>query len=461
MSYFRGMEILGQTLPKRWSAVALAAALAVSACGSTTAPDSQTNTEELETTTTTAESESNEAAPEADGETVSLGEREAGFGRGSLAVLAGEFVERLEDVEGDWFPGPPFPLDPPDVCGVPEAAALQNLVLVRPVDQTGVRGDVITAEVRIYDTAAEAEALVDLINGDSAEACDQASAELALESTTPGVSFDLGDGVGEPGTVPDNLPEGIPAASRSYDFEVVFGSVGEALVQKSTVAVVDTAVISFSVSASAEIVDDLEAEVVEALFTDPAPEIIESPDLDVVIDNIRRSVLSDSDLPDFYDPGTALLIGSPGSPDVCFTADSPVAATFGPSWISISPGIGSSEVRQGSRIYSDSAAASAAFEEVASIGVECFPEELAFPDEFELVSSAAEELEIGGTRVVHVELDYVQSFGGQTFDVDVKIAVAQFGEVLTSVRFFGLAGDSPELPELVALAAQQGAGRDS
>lgn len=451
MGYLRDMKLFGGTVQMRWSAVALTTALAVSACGSSTADDvAESVTEAADATST----------DEASTVAVSLGDREAGYGQGSLAVLAGQYVDRLADVEGDWFPGPPIPLEIPDVCGLPEPAALQGLVLARPVDQTGIRADVISIEVRVYKTAEEAEAIISLVNGDSADDCDRASVELAADSTAPGVSFDFGDGVGQPSPVPDGLPDGLPANSRSYDFEIVFGSVTEPLVQESTVVAEGQAVIAFSVSSGAEDVDELEADLIAALFGQPAPEVIENPDLDVVIDDVRRSVLADSELPDFYGRTNAMVVGGPGEPDVCFTAAPPAAATSGPSWLAVSPNIGASELNQGNRIYADVDAATVAFEEVKATGLECFPEEIQLPDGFEIVSSEAEVLDVDGTQVVHVEIDFVQTLGTQTYDVEAKIAVAQFDEVLTSLRFFGLAGDAPDLPELVAIAAERGSGSD-
>jgi hypothetical protein len=390
-------------------------------------------------------------------EPVALGGREAGYGPGSLAVLAGQYAERLTDLEGDWFRGPPVPLTVPDVCGFPEPSAVQGFTLAQPVDASGLRADVVSVEVRVHETPDEAEALVNLINGETADDCDRASLEVALEAAVPGVSYDFGDGLGTPAPVPDGLPVGLPADSRSYDFDIIFGTVPEPLLQLATVVADGPITVSFSAASTPDNVEDLETQVIDVLFSEPAPEPIELPGLDALIDDVRRSVLSNEDVPAFYDPTHAMVLSGPSYPSECITAAQPAVTAFGPFWISVSPGTGASELGQVFRIFADADSASAAFEEFTTVGVDCFVAELGLPVEFELTNSTTELTEVDGQQVVHVELDYLQKVGEQAFDVEAKFAVTQTGPTLTSAQFFGLAGDSPNLPKLVATSAIRGA----
>ncbi len=315
----------------------------------------------------------------------------------------------------------------------------------------------VSVEVRVYETPDQAEALVSLINGETADDCDRASLELALEAAVPGVSYDFGDGLGTPAPAPDGLPAGLPADSRSYDFDIIFGTVPEPLLQLATVVADGSITVSFSAASTPDNVEDLETQVIDVLFSEPAPEPIELPGLDALIDDVRRSVLSNEDVPAFYDPTHAMVLSGPSYPSECITAAQPAVTAFGPFWISVSPGTGASELGQVFRIFADADSASAAFEEFTTVGVDCFVAELGLPVEFELTNSTTELTEVDGQQVVHVELDYLQKVGEQAFDVEAKFAVTQTGPTLTSAQFFGLAGDSPNLPKLVATSAIRGA----
>ena len=449
MSYLQAMNFSIRRLAP------VVAVLALAACGGS--PEGSTAGEANEADTATAIDEAGDTGSEPGSESVSLGDREAGYGAGSLAVLAGQYAERLTNLKGDWFRGPPVPLTVPEVCGLPEPPAVQGFTLVQPVDASGVRADVVSVEVRVYETPDQAEALVSLINGETADDCDRANLEVALEAAVPGVSYDFGDGLGTPAPVPDGLPAGLPADSRSYDFDIIFGTVSEPLLQLATVVADGSITVSFSAASTPDNVEDLEAQVIDVLFAEPAPEPIDLPGLDALIDDVRRSVLSNEDVPAFYDPTHAMVLSGPSSPSECITAAQPAVTAFGPFWISVTPGTGASELGQVFRIFANTDSASAALEEVTTVGVDCFVAELGLPDEFELTNSTTELAEVDGQQVAHVELDYLQKIGEQTFDVEAKFAVTQIGPILTSAQFFGLAGDSPNLPELVATSAIRGA----
>ena len=445
--------------------ILLAVAFTVAACGesaetsapSEVSPDSTTTTEQP--TAVDGQADEGDVVIEEETQAVdafSLGDREAGGGLGSLAVQAGEYAERLVDVEGDWFPGQPITLDIPDVCAIPEPVALQGITRSRPVDELGVRADVIAAEVRVYESAAVAESLVALVNGDSAEACDLATLESVVDGEIPGVSFDFGDGVGSAAASPDGVPADFPADSRNYDFAIIFGTVAEPLVQKATVVADGHFVIATSAVSTPEEVDDLASQVVAAVFAEPAPTLIEGPDLDTLVDMARRAVFAEGELPEFYEPIGQVFFGGAGDPDVCFTSAPPVARGSGPSWLAATPGAGASRAGQDFRIYADVESASAAFAELVERGEECFPAELELPDDFSLLEVVDEVVDVGGRQVLHVELAYEQLLGGQAFDVEAKIAITLADETMLTASFFGLAGDSPDLVGLLAAAADRG-----
>ncbi len=452
MKYLRDMTSLGGARTHKWngqvrlSAILLAAALAVAACASETADsiDGEATGEEAV-----------EGTPRHDDSGhVSIGDREAGFGPGSLVVQAGQWAGRLTHVEGEWLPGPPIELDPPDVCAIGEPEAIQGLTLVRPVDAPGVRADVISAEVRVYATTEEAEALVDKLNGEFADECDAAGLDRLLAADAPpGITYNFGDGIGDPSPVPDRLPDGLVADSRSFTGEVIFGTVAEPLLQKGTVVADGRFVMGFSVTANPEHVDALEAEVIAVLFSASAPEAIDVPDLDIEVDQLRQAVLSDDDLPQFYESSAQMFVGGQGQSDRCFTEVNPTATSSGPGWLAISPGVGVSELRQTAEIYRTSRQADAAFEEGLERGVECFPAQLNLSEMFEVIETRVTEIDVDGRRVLLGEIDLIQSLGGQTFDVEAKIAATQVDETVHNVLFFGLAGDSPDLASLVAIAA--------
>ena len=365
--------------------IVLAAAVFLAACSQGDDAVSETATDSVAETTSTvpepaaSDDEEGEVSAGEDGEvesveraTIDLGDREAGFGPGSLAVQAGLWAERITELEGDWRPLFQA-VDLPEVCGFADGQAAQQVMLVRPVDELGVRSDVVSVEVRIFESADTAAALVAALNGDTADDCDLASLELV--ETVPGIEFDFGDGVGTPTPPSSDLPSGLLAEARLGDFDVVFGSVRETVFQKQTVVADGNVVLAVVVAAAPDDLDQLEAEVVDVLFSEPAPEAADQPDLDVVVDQVRNGVLLDEDFPEFYDQLLPLAIGGPGDDDVCFDAAPPIAEGSGPEWLAFTPGAGGSAVSQRFEIYADADLATLAFQEVADRGLECFPQE--------------------------------------------------------------------------------------
>ena len=136
-----------------------------------------------------------------------------------------------------------------------------------------------------------------------------------------------------------------------------------------------------------------------------------------------------------------------------------MASASGPGWFSINPNAGTSRAGQAARVYESGAAATVAFDEVVERGAECFPVEFDLPDVFTLIEATSEVVDVDGRRVALIELDYEQSVGGLTVDAESKIVVTQVDQILMSAQFFGLAGDSPDLVDLVATAAVQSEGQ--
>lgn len=428
-------------------ALLAAVVFATAACGASTSASGEA-----------ADAVDDDASIDDEDGVVSLGEREAGFGPGSLVVTAGSITERLWEVDGGWFVAQPFThFVAPDVCGFLTPVATQGLNLSRTDSPGELFGDVMVAEVLVYETAEEAAAHVELLNADTAEVCDQAILEAAevQEVLPPGVEFDEGSGVGVAIEPLASAPADLSVASRRYLSTLSVGSLDQDVEQIETWISSGRYLIRTSASSALGNADSVADGLMQALFSEPLPPIEQDADLDAAIDAVRTAVLDEEDLPELFDAGDTLRITPGFQDDGCFGRPDALVATAGPQWLAVSPGVGASEVRQRADVYVDAATAAAAFDLVVELGGECFADEISLPDTFRLVGSAFETQEVDGRTVALAKLDYIQLVGAQEFDVEVQLAITQVGRYEVRFAFFGLAGDAPDLPELAVLAAAE------
>ena len=394
------------------------------------------------------------AAPES-----ALSFREAGFGPGSLAVQTGAWVERVETIPGDWLPGLPVPTPIPDVCEVPEPLALQAISLAKFAEGSDATVEVVTVEARAYGSDAEAEAFVAVLNGEAADACDRTSVILLDALVLPGVRYDFGDGVGQPAQVIAEIPDEYVSDSRAYTFEIQASLSREDLRQRRTSVAAGQTAITYTVLTLADRAEALEALVSTALFGEPAPAVIDALDLDLIGDEIRGAAFEDSAFPDDWALTTPLRFGGPGAPNICLTS-AQLAGASGLSWVSMRSGLGASQIEQRFQVYEDDIAATAALDELASLGASCLPAELGLSDQFDAQTASTETVSLDGREVVVIDVGLEQLVSGQIFDIEARIAATQVDELLHVVQFVGLEGDAPDLVELVVASAGSGADDD-
>ena len=400
-------------------------------------------------------SEGQDDGEPAGGEAAPAGPREAGFGPGSLAVPAGAYLDRLYDVDGNWFVGEPYEYrEPPAVCGFEEPSAVQGLTLVQIDQDLAPLGDVMNLDVSVFDTAAQAERMVAVLNSATAADCDRALlAAVDSDLGTPGVELDFGDGAGTETEVPAGVPEGLPVAARLYEASARIGTLDTPLIQLETWVADGRFLLRSSATNISGEPGEVAANMLEAMFASPAPEISEDGTLDDAAAIIRGAALADSDLPDFYQPTEGLWFPSPSDEvSPCRSTDGLRVTSEGPKWIAISPGTGASEVRQGAAVYEDEALAAAAFDRLIDGGVDCLLDDLGLTDNFVLTDMSFEAVEVDGVTVAVTQLDLDQFLGGQPFAVEIQAVEALAGNAVHVVGFFGLAGDSPDLTELVVTA---------
>ena len=394
------------------------------------------------------------AAPES-----ALSFREAGFGPGSLAVQTGAWVERVETIPGDWLPGLPVPTPIPDVCEVPEPLALQAISLAKFAEGSDATVEVVTVEARAYGSDAEAEAFVAVLNGEAADACDRTSVILLDALVLPGVRYDFGDGVGQPAQVIAEIPDEYVSDSRAYTFEIQASLSREDLRQRRTSVAAGQTAITYTVLTLADRAEALEALVSTALFGEPAPAVIDALDLDLIGDEIRGAAFEDSAFPDDWALTTPLRFGGPGAPNICLTS-AQLAGASGLSWVSMRSGLGASQIEQRFHVYEGHIAATAALDELASLGASCLPAELGLSDQFDAQTASTETVSLDGREVVVIDVGLEQLVSGQIFDIEARIAATQVDELLHVVQFVGLEGDAPDLVELVVASAGSGADDD-
>lgn len=394
------------------------------------------------------------AAPES-----ALSFREAGFGPGSLAVQTGAWVERVETIPGDWLPGLPVPTPIPDVCEVPEPLALQAISLAKFAEGSDATVEVVTVEARAYGSDAEAEAFVAVLNGEAADACDRTSVILLDALVLPGVRYDFGDGVGQPAQVIAEIPDEYVSDSRAYTFEIQASLSREDLRQRRTSVAAGQTAITYTVLTLADRAEALEALVSTALFGEPAPAVIDALDLDLIGDEIRGAAFEDSAFPDDWALTTPLRFGGPGAPNICLTS-AQLAGASGLSWVSMRSGLGASQIEQRFQVYEDDIAATAALDELASLGASCLPAELGLSDQFDAQTASTETVSLDGREVVVIDVGLEQLVSGQIFDIEARIAATQVDELLHVVQFVGLEGDAPDLVELVVASARSDADDD-
>ena len=203
----------------------------------------------------------------------------------------------------------------------------------------------------------------------------------------------------------------------------------------------------------------LEALVSTALFSEPAPAVIDALDLDQIGDEIRGAAFEDSAFPDDWALTTPLRFGGPGAPNICLTS-AQLAGASGISWVSMRPGLGASQIEQRFQVYEDDNIATAALDELASLGASCLPAELGLSDQFDAQTASTETVQLGGRDVVVIDVGLEQLVSGQIFDIEARIAATQVDELLHVVQFVGLEGDAPDLVELVVASADSDAGAD-
>ena len=394
------------------------------------------------------------AAPES-----ALSFREAGFGPGSLAVQTGAWVERVETIPGDWLPGLPVPTPIPDVCEVPEPLALQAISLAKFAEGSDATVEVVTVEARAYGSDAEAEAFVAVLNGEAADACDRTSVILLDALVLPGVRYDFGDGVGQPAQVIAEIPDEYVSDSRAYTFEIQASLSREDLRQRRTSVAAGQTAITYTVLTLADRAEALEALVSTALFGEPAPAVIDALDLDLIGDEIRGAAFEDSAFPDDWALTTPLRFGGPGAPNICLTS-AQLAGASGLSWVSMRSGLGASQIEQRFQVYEDDIDATAALDELASLGASCLPAELGLSDQFDAQTASTETVSLDGREVVVIDVGLEQLVSGQIFDIEARIAATQVDELLHVVQFVGLEGDAPDLVELVVASAGSDADDD-
>ena len=385
--------------------------------------------------------------------------REAGFGPGALAIEAGAWIERVETIPGDWVPGLPVPAPVPPVCEVPEPLALQAISLAKFAEGSDATVEVVTVEARAYGSDAEAEAFVAVLNGETAAACDRTSVVLLDALALPGVRYDFGDGVGQPAEVIAEVPDGYVAESRAYTFEIQASLSREDLRQRRTSVAAGQTAITYTVLTLADRAEALEALVSTALFGEPAPAVIDALDLDLIGDEIRGAAFEDSAFPDDWALTTPLRFGGPGAPNICLTS-AKLAGASGISWVSMRPGLGASQIEQRFQVYEDDNIATAALDELASLGASCLPAELGLSDQFDAQTASTETVSLDGREVVVIDVGLEQLVSGQIFDIEARIAATQVDELLHVVQFVGLEGDAPDLVELVVASADSDAGAD-
>lgn len=443
----------------RIAAVLAAVAFATAACGAS----SPTAAEPGDEVSSTDEAPGNPAQT-----TVSLGDREAGFGPGSFAVIAGEVASRLADIEGNWQQIQPYTfVDRPEECGLPDPIAVQGgtLSFIDPTEFAFF--DFIGAEVLIFETDAEAVEAVEALNGPNAQECDRIFGDQTDFEDVAGVGldFDIGDGVGEPAQDPAATPNGRPVETRRYEATLGSGSVTRDVVQIESAVADGRFVVSFVAATASDQTNDgvvgdggteeLLNTAAELLFSDPLPELVVDADLDEAIDDVRRSVLVSSDLADFWDEGPPAAISNDFTdPEGCYEVVGQ-ARVSGPIWMAINPLSGGSQLFPNTAVYADEATAAASFAEFVNLGVDCFVDSLQLTPDFRVNGRAFDTVVVEGIDVVVIRLDVAQTVGTQVVDVEIGFASAQADRFTTGVFFGGLIGDSPDLGVLASTAAQR------
>ncbi len=429
-------------------------ALLVAACGDTPGADSTATADAADTATA-------DAADTADAAAIDLGDLEAGYGPGSLVADAGEVLVRLNDLPDMWSPFVmPFTYDPrPGVCEAPEPTAVTGTVLSFLDPGERLFFDTIVTQVEVYDTAEQATVAVELVNGPDAAECDVASLAQVFEEGIPdqGIEFDFGSGVGEPVENPRAVTDDFVAATRRFEGALNVGSVTRDLVQVETSAASGSTVIRVaSVSASGRTNDILD-QASELVFSAGPPDVSQDGEIDALVDRVRSSILTVDDVPSFYEPAETIIIANDSAePGSCFEFSVGEVRIDGPNWAAVNPGAGVSRLWQLTTIHEDEAAAAASFDELVAVGGDCFVESIGLPeDQFQVTGQTFDSVEVDGLDVVTIQLDISQFIEGQEFEVEAGFAAAQIGQFTTGANFFGLIGDSPELAELAALAAQR------
>ncbi len=449
------------TRPTQWiKTIALAAAFALmaAACGGSAA-DPESSTIETGTTSSVITATTTEAPVAV--EAVSLGEREAGFGPGSAALLAGKIINRLFDLEGDWAPqfnrGAEYRPRPAgcDPQG-PIAAQVETLTKVN-VDDAPF-GEATSVEVFVYESEEAVRREVAALNSDIADACDQAIIADAMsnENQVPGVIMDLSNATGVP--FDDHLAQE-NSASRRYRGTISIGSEQRELEQIESAVGLGTILVRVYAISTQDRAEQVSTDTWRVLLAG-GPIVADDPEASTAMDNaindLRASALPDDAFPDYFEPAQRLKVLPPVPDAVCFNAPGAEAATYGPSQLAISPGVGASEINQISRVYGTEAEAEAAFDEFITKGVDCYLETIGIPNEMFTTKSTTEEVvERNGYTVADLNAKATQTLGEQDFPVEFATTAVRVGRYVLTVHFVGLDGDSPDLVDLATQAADR------
>ena len=443
----------------RLTVILAALALVASACGASSASnaDGAASTGETAEATGTAEGQGGGASAVA----IDLGDLEAGFGPGSLVAGADGTLRRLNDLPEMWTAFvQPYTYQPlPEVCGVADPVAVSGIVLSYLDPSERLFFDTVVGQVLVFDTVEQAANAVEVVNGPTAAECDMAGLAQIFEDGLPasGLEFDFGDGIGTPADNPPSVSAEFDAETRRFEGSLMAGSISRDLIQVETSAASGHTLIRLSTISASGRADDVLLEAGALLLSEGVAEVSQDPELDDVVNQVRASLLTIDDVPEFYEPSETIRVSfDSADPESCFELGAGQVRVEGSNWAAVSPGAGVSRLWQLTTIYEDEAAATASFDELVELGADCFVESLQLPDDqFRVTGRAFETANIDGVEVALFRLDVTQFVNGQEFEIEGGFGGAQIDRFTTGVNFFGLIGDSPDLGELAATAAQR------
>ncbi|MEL7157310.1 MAG: hypothetical protein AAFN30_12000, partial [Actinomycetota bacterium] len=379
---------------------------------------------------------------------LSLGQLEAGGGRGSAAVAAADGIGPSDLLGDEWFEFAQ-PSAPLASCrfGAVRASAVRTYV-------NGLTNESIGLRIDVYDTPADAADGLDRLLGPDFKPCAADSVEQMRASVLQLGVYDTVDADPSGTETASLLPER-EATSRRYtlaasgprtrlDFDIVSTSyvVGQALVGIE-VALID---------GDHEAITSRVASMVDWDDFEWTPD----PELDATVDRLRSSILGPESPAPFYQLIQAGTLVASNDLE-CGGPPAGEAELNGPLWATAQ---GISAIGQTSLAYPDEATAAEALAGVAEVSTICVYEEIAglLAGNVTYDSGTVEVVERDGREVVVVDIEMTQRLGGSnSIDVDagyIVVFVRSRTDVL-SFRFIGVRGDEPDLVQLVVDAAAQ------